>query len=85
MKWHLSSSIKVIHDAKSIVTKLSGAGTFFEQRGGGRKYKFRFASKFAKHLHQPVISKRVGSCTFWGAEHPALGDFVGFTTKIIHF
>jgi len=26
----------------------------------GRKYKFRFAPKFSKHLHQPVISMGIG-------------------------
>jgi len=28
------------------------------------KYKFHFTSKYVKHLHQPVISMGVGSCTF---------------------
>jgi len=37
-----------------------------EKRGGTKniKYKFRFAPKFAKYLHQPVISIGVESCTF---------------------
>jgi len=65
--------------------------------------KFRFASKFAKYLHQPVISRGVETCTFFnyltamgvwalppevkglGVEPLALGDFWGFTTKIIYF
>jgi len=38
----------------------SGAETFFEREGAAD---FRFAPKFAKHLHQPAISIRVGSCT----------------------
>jgi len=41
------------------------AETFFEQGGeSGIKYKFRFATKFAKYLHQPVISMGVGSYTY---------------------
>jgi len=46
----------------------SGAGTFFEQGGGGTeniKYKFRFAKKMANHLHQLVISIEAGSYTIF--------------------
>jgi len=39
----------------------SGAGTFFQRGWGSRKYKIEVSlcPKFAKHLHQPVISVRV--------------------------
>jgi len=46
--------------------RVSGAGTFFGIEGAENiKYKLRFAPKFVKHLHQPVISMGVGSCTFY--------------------
>jgi len=57
----------------------------FLNRGGGY-IKFRFAKKMANHLHQPVISMGAGPYTL--SSHltgtRALGDFGGFTSKIIH-
>jgi len=67
---------------------ISGAETFFEQEAENLKYKFSFAPKLAKYLHQPVISMGVGPCTIssyltrtgvWGqsAQRLAiLGDFL---------
>jgi len=43
-----------------------GGGGFFVKGGGGAenlKYKFCFAPKFAKYVHQPVISMGEGPCT----------------------
>jgi len=49
-----------------VTTYLSGVGTFFNRGGGAEniKYKVSFCPQIAKHLLQPIILMRVGSCTF---------------------